>query len=189
MAIATPVIHFIETELASIPVYQYAFFKPQDIVFRDVLRMYCKRSCRHYKSSWSCPPAIESVEKCIARCLASEDGMLFSTIQTDLPRNLSGTMGGEQQPVSTAHEQVTGRIEAIMKRAGKSCYTLTGNVCTVCRSCSYPKESCRYPDLMHPCIESHGISIAQLADQCGMDYYLDDDAKLQFSIIFLSDPA
>ena len=136
MAIATPVIHFIETELTSIPVYQYAFFRPQDIVFHDGLRMFCKRSCRHYKTSWSCPPAVESVEKCTARCLSYEDGMIFSTIRTDLPRNLSGTMGGEQQPVSTAHEQVTGRIEAIMKRAGKAYYTLTGNVCTVCRQCS-----------------------------------------------------
>lgn len=187
MAISTSILHYIQTELRSIPIYQFAFFDPQKIVFNEGLRMYCKRSCRHYKSSWSCPPAVESVEKCIARCLSYDDGMLFSTIQKDLPRNLSGTIGGSQQPVQTSHEQVTGRIESILKRSGKGFYTLTGDVCRVCRQCGYPKESCRFPDLMHPCIESHGISVAQLADQCGIDYYLDGEDRLQFSVIFIRD--
>ena len=184
MALSTITIHNIETSIADYPIYQYAFFRPQEIMFNDRLRTYCKWNCPHYKTSWSCPPAIDHMDTCIERCLSYQDGLFFSSIKTALPGNLSEKLG-PQQPITTAHEQLTSRVESSLTQNGLQLYTLTSSVCDVCRQCTYPKHPCKFPELMHPCIESHGISIAQLADLCGMDYYFDEFSALKFSVIFI----
>jgi hypothetical protein len=59
------------------------------------------------------------------------------------------------------HEEITAKIEAFLKQDAWRCYTLSTDSCSICEKCTYPKKSCNHPDLMHPCIESHGILLTK----------------------------
>ena len=54
----------IEEYITQFPIYQYAFVKPEDIEFNDRVRQICKKECSRYGASWSCPPAVGTVEVC-----------------------------------------------------------------------------------------------------------------------------
>ena len=82
------------------------------------------------------------------------------------------------------HEKLTGIIEDHLRDHGMYVYTLSSDSCAICSKCGFPREHCRHPDRMHPCIESHGIIVPNLAEQCSMDYYLGEHLLLWFSIIF-----
>ena len=58
----------IEEYITQFPIYQYAFVKPEDIEFNDRVRQICKKECSRYGASWSCPPAVGTVEVCKERC-------------------------------------------------------------------------------------------------------------------------
>ena len=54
----------IEDYITQFPIYQYAFLSIDDIEFNDKVRTICKRECPRYGKSWSCPPAVGTVDKC-----------------------------------------------------------------------------------------------------------------------------
>ena len=83
------------------------------------------------------------------------------------------------------HEEITAKIEAFLKQDAWRCYTLSTDSCSICDKCTYPKKSCNHPDLMHPCIESHGILLTKNIEDNHMDYYMGEQMVLWFSLIFL----
>ena len=54
----------IEEYITQFPIYQYALLDSSQLEFSDKVRTICKRECPRYGNSWSCPPAVGSVEKC-----------------------------------------------------------------------------------------------------------------------------
>ena len=58
----------IEEYITRYPIYQYAFLATQDIEFNDRVRTICKKECPRYGKSWSCPPAVGTVEHCMEVC-------------------------------------------------------------------------------------------------------------------------
>ena len=70
----------IEEFICQYPVYQYAFFPPEEIEFSFRVRWICEKECERYNSTWACPPAVGSVEECRKRCLGYRECFLFSTI-------------------------------------------------------------------------------------------------------------
>lgn len=90
----------------------------------------------------------------------------------------------ETLKTKTEHEKMTGIIEQKMKEEGMNVYTLSSDSCALCDKCSFPKAACRHPEQMHPCIESHGIVVANLVEKLGMDYYMGEHLLLWFSMIF-----
>lgn len=83
------------------------------------------------------------------------------------------------------HEQITKKIEKFLRENGVSCYTLSTDSCSHCEKCTYPKKSCAHPEIMHPCIESHGIVVTNILEQHQMDYFMGENMVLWFSIIFM----
>ena len=57
----------IEEGLTQFPVCEYAFINIADITFLDQVRYICKTECHQYGKSWSCPPAVGTVEECKQR--------------------------------------------------------------------------------------------------------------------------
>uniref|UniRef100_UPI002FDD09D2 DUF2284 domain-containing protein n=1 Tax=Muricomes intestini TaxID=1796634 RepID=UPI002FDD09D2 len=50
-------------------------------------------------------------------------------------------------------------------------YLLLGNEgCDLCETCTYPAAPCRFPQKVHPPIESMGIMVSELAKQIGIKY-------------------
>ena len=70
----------IEEYITQFPIYQYALLDSSQLEFSDKVRTICKRECPRYGNSWSCPPAVGSVEKCRETCLKYPKVLLFSSV-------------------------------------------------------------------------------------------------------------
>ena len=70
----------IEEYITQFPIYQYAFLHVDEIEFNDKVRTICKKECPRYGKSWSCPPAVGSVEKCKETCHQYSHVLLFSSV-------------------------------------------------------------------------------------------------------------
>ena len=90
----------------------------------------------------------------------------------------------ESLKTKVEHEKMTHLIEQHLKEHKLETYTLSSDSCAACEKCAYPKGACRHPELMFPCIESHGIVVANLVEKYAMDYYLGDRYIVWFSLIF-----
>ena len=162
----------IEDYITQFPIYQYAFLSIDDIEFNDKVRTICKRECPRYGKSWSCPPAVGTVDKCKERCQQYTHALLFSSV-AEVPdySNMDALLATKRE-----HEEITAKIEAFLKQDAWRCYTLSTDSCSICDKCTYPKKSCNHPDLMHPCIESHGILLTKNIEDNNMDYYMGEIA-------------
>ena len=175
----------IEQLLAEQPLYQYAFVDTASLLFTQRVRDICRQECPRYGRSWSCPPAVGSVEHCRAVCESFPHTLFFSTVA-----EVSDVLNMEETLSTRAeHERITTEIERGMRAMGLETYTLSSDSCAICEmgehppGCAWPDAACRHPDLMHPCIESHGIVVADLVEKCEMDYYLGERILLWFSLI------
>ncbi len=133
-----------------------------------------------YGSSWSCPPAIGKIAKCKDRCLEYTDALFFTSVTevSDI------TNPEEKMKTKITHEKMSGIIVDFLHENGVLTYTLSSDSCAICSKCGFPKQKCRHPETMHPCIESHGIVAADLAEHCNMDYYMGENLLLRYTIIF-----
>ena len=172
----------IESYIKQFPLYQYAFIKPDDVEYSEKVRQLCKRSCPHYGASWSCPPAIGKIEKCRETCLKYSDLLVFSTVT-----ELSEASDKEMAAAQAEHERLTKMICSHMTSQGYITYVLSSSWCKNCSKCTFPRDFCRQPEEMYPCIESHGIIVADLMDQCEMDHYLGGSLYLLFSLIYFKE--
>ena len=171
---------YIHYSITQFPIYQYAFVKPEDIEFNDRVRQICKKECSRYGASWSCPPAVGTVEVCKERCMNYDHVLFFSSIaEVDNIMDMDETLKTKSE-----HEKITREIEQHLKDKTLLTFALSSDSCQLCDKCTYPRGGCRHLELMHPCIESHGIVVANLIEKNMMDYYLGEHMVIWFSMIF-----
>ena len=70
----------IESFVAKHPIYQYSIVPVSEIPFSENVREICKNECNRYGKSWSCPPAVGTVEECRERCMQYKLALVFSTV-------------------------------------------------------------------------------------------------------------
>ena len=90
-----------ETALQELPILQYAVLPVSEVAFEQRIRFVCEHECPQYNTSWSCPPAVGTVEECRERCSAYTNCFLFSTISevrdiTDMEETLGTRMEHEE---------------------------------------------------------------------------------------------
>ena len=173
----------IEEFICQYPVYQYAFFPPEEIEFSFRVRWICEKECERYNSTWACPPAVGSVEECRKRCLGYRECFLFSTIaEVSDVINFEETLATRKE-----HEAITAAIERFVRQQGGACMALSTESCDICESCTLPQGlPCRFPEKMHPCVESHGIIVSELAEKYDMEFTLSANQILWFGILFIN---
>ncbi len=169
----------LETQIAQFPVCEYAFLLPQEIPFLEEVRYICRTECPQYARSWSCPPAVGTVEECRARCMEYTGGFLFTTVAevrdlADLAETLATRM---------EHEEITREIRDLFRRECAETLVLSTESCAVCEQCAYPDAPCRHPGRMFPCIESYGILVTKLAENCGICFMNEGNVVTWFSLI------
>ncbi len=173
----------IEEHISRFPLYQYSFQKPENLTFSEAVRQVCKRTCPHYATNWSCPPAVGKLEKCKEHCLRYTDVLVFSTV-TELT---DPTDPKQKAAAQREHERMTKLINGHLRDQGYLTYVISSSSCKRCPKCCFPRDYCRFPDEMFPCIESHGIVISDLCEQCDMDHYMGDPLFLLFTMLFFKD--
>lgn len=169
----------LEAQITEYPICEYAFIEPGDIRFLKEVRYICETECPQYGHSWSCPPAVGTVEECQKRCAEYTGGFLFTTIaEVDDIANM-----GETLATRLEHEEITRQIRDLFQTQCQKIQVLSTESCAVCEKCAYPDGPCRFPDKMFPCIESYGILVTELAEQYGISFMNGSNVVTWFSLI------
>ena len=157
----------IEQQLLELPLFQYDWMETSELVFSERVRWICQTQCPMYNTTWACPPAVGTVEECKARCLSYPHALYLTTLTevSDIA-NLEETLA-----TRAPHEAITREALAILKPHVKDVMALSTEACAICEHCAYPGAPCRHPELMFPCVESHGIIVTALAEKEGIEFY------------------
>ena len=175
----------LQTALTDLPLYEYFEFTSDELTFSDRIRWICEHECPMYGKSWACPPGVGTVGQCRSRCLGYKKGLCVSTIVevadiSDIDETLA---------TRPDHEAVTEQVAALMREHGaKETYILSTEACAVCERCAIlDGQPCRFPERMHPCVESQGIVISELAEKHGIAFIYGGNIVTWFSLILYND--
>ena len=84
-----------------------------------------------------------------------------------------------------AHEEITNQVGALLEAQGVNPYILSTEACAICDRCAILDGlPCRHPDKMHPCVESHGINVIPVLEQCGMEFQYGQNVVTWMSLLF-----
>ncbi len=169
-----------EASLLELPLYQYEFLTPQELTFTERIRVVCEQECPMYGRSWACPPAVGTVAECKARCLSYDQVLLLTSIA-----EVADTADLEETLATRApHEALTRDVKQLLLDCGaQDVMALSTEACAHCETCSYPDAPCRHPDRMFPCVESHGVTVTDLAERYGMEFF-NAGMVIWFSLLF-----
>ena len=175
------IISSITRDIKQFPIHEYAFMKSTDVIFSEEVRNLCKQNkCGMYGSSWACPPAVGSVEECMAKCLPYTHALMFTT--TSKVKNGYDSEGWIK--AREDHENLTDNVVDIVKSYDADALVLSTEGCMLCKTCTYPIDPCRFPKRMYPATEGYGILVIQQAKLCNVKYNNGKDFVTYFSMVF-----
>lgn len=169
-----------EEYISQFPVYEYRLLNTGDIHIRERVRTICREECERYGTTWACPPAVGTLEECEKKIHSYEKAVFFSSVAevSDL-MNMEEMLSTRQE-----HERLTEELASFLRDEGLEAFTLSTESCDLCEHCAYLEgKPCRYPDRMHPCLESHGIVVSEIVESRQMEYNLGGNTILWFSMI------
>ena len=171
----------LEEKLLELPLYGYFFIDPKELEFNDRIRWICEHECPMYGKTWACPPGVGPVAECQAKCLSYVNCLMIATTTevadiTNIDETLATRPG---------HEKITNQVRDILRELGEKPYVLSTEACTVCERCAMLEGlPCRMPGRMHPCVESHGINIVPVLEQCGLEFQFGQNVVTWVSLLF-----
>ncbi len=157
----------LEEKLSELPLYIYDFLDPKELDFNERIRWICENECPMYGKSWACPPGVGTVPECQKKCLSYENCLLISSIvEVNDIADIEETLATRPD-----HEELTNQVRDIMRQLGVDPYILSTEACTVCETCAIAQgKPCRFPEKMHPCVESHGINVVPMLESRGLEF-------------------
>ena len=171
----------LEAQLSELPLYIYAFIDPKELEFSDRIRWICENECPMYGKTWACPPGVGTVPECRGKCLSYENCLMISTITEvyDIA-DMEATLATRPE-----HEEVTNQVAALMEEQGVKPYVLSTEACSICEHCAYAEgKPCRFPEKMHPCVESHGINVIPVLEEQGLQFQFGENVVTWISLLF-----
>lgn len=171
----------LEQKLSELPLYIYDWLDPKELEFSERIRWICENECPMYGKSWACPPGVGSVGHCQGKCLSFENCLLISTIVE------VNDIGDLEETLATRpeHEALTNEVREIMRQLGADPYILSTEACTLCAQCAILEgQPCRFPDRMHPCVESHGINVVPVLESRGLEFQFGANVVTWISLLF-----
>ena len=139
----------------------------QSLVFREEVREMCAADkCRSYGRSWSCPPAVGSLESISERVSGYNRGILVQT---------TGSMKHDfdYHAIRDTERQHITNFETLVRHVRMlfpGCLPMGAGACTICKKCTYPDRPCRHPKRMVPSMEAYGLVINDVCRTSGLQY-------------------
>ena len=157
----------LEQQLTQLPLYVYTYIDPKGLEFSERIRYICQAECPMYGKTWACPPGTGEVSQCRQKCLDYTSCLMVGTItEVEGIANMEFALATRPE-----HEAITNQIREFFREQGIDPFILSTEACSVCDRCAYlDGEPCRFPERMHPCIESHGINILPLLEELGLAF-------------------
>ena len=171
----------LEAGLAELPLYGYFFIKPGQLEFSERIRWICQNECPMYGKTWACPPGVGGVSACKAKCMSHENCLMIVTVtEVEDISDMEETLATRPD-----HEEVTNQVAELMRELGAAPYVLSTEACAICQRCAYlDGEPCRYPEKMHPCVESHGINVIPVMEENGLEFQFGGNMVTWMSLLF-----
>lgn len=170
----------LEERLSELPLYIYDFFDPRELEFSERIRWICQNECPKYGTTWACPPGVGTVPECRAKCLAFHNCLLISSIAevqdiADIEETLA---------TRPAHEALTEQVGQLLREQGVQPYILSTQACAICDRCAIADgQPCRFPEKMHPCVESHGINVVPVLEKLGLEFQFGSNIVTWISLL------
>ena len=171
----------LEPLLADLPLYFYDLLDPSELEFSQRIRWICANECPMYGKTWACPPGVGAVESCRGKCMGYSQCLMIATI-TEV-----SDIANIEEALATRgdHEELTNLVRDRMGEMGIRPYILSTEACALCDRCAYlDGEPCRFPEKMHPCVESHGINLIPAMEARGLDFQFGENVVTWFSLLF-----
>ena len=171
----------LEAQLAELPLYAYFYIAPEELEFSERIRWICENECPRYGKSYACPPAVGSVAECREKCLRFRRCLVIGTITE------TADIASIETSLATRfeHEALTNEIAQLMRAQGVEPYILSTDSCALCQSCAICEgKPCRFPEHMHPCVESHGINVIPVLEANGLEFQYGDNIITWYSLLF-----
>ena len=174
----------LEAALSELPLYAYFFIDPKSLEFSQRIRYICQTECPMYGKTWACPPGVGTVEECQAKCLGYDNCLLVGTIvETEDIANIDATLATRHD-----HETLTNQVRDIMQELGTAPYILSTEACAACERCAIlDGQPCRKPEIMHPCVESHGINVIPTLEENGLEFQYGGNIITWYSLLFFNE--
>ena len=171
----------LEEKLSELPLYIYDFVDPRELEFNSRIRWICEHECPMYGKSWACPPGVGGVDSCRSKCMGYENCLLISTIvEVNDIADLEETLATRPE-----HEEITNQVGAILEELGVKPYILSTEACAICEKCAILEgQPCRFPEKMHPCVESHGINVVPILESRGLQFQFGANVVTWISLLF-----
>ena len=169
-----------EEFISNYPIYEYRILETGDIGVEERVRDICRLECERYGSTWACPPAVGTLAECENKIRSFPKAVFFSGVA-----EVSDIMNMEEM-LSTrrAHEELTTEVGKYLQGKGCQVYILSTESCDICENCAYIEgKPCRFPERMHPCLESHGVVVHEIVEKEAMEYNLGGNTILWFSMV------
>jgi len=65
---------------------------------------------------------------------------------------------------------------------------LSTEACAICERCAYlDGQPCRFPEKMHPCVESHGINVIPAMESLGVPFISGENVVTWVSLLFFNE--
>ena len=132
----------------------------------EVRDMCAANLCRHYDSSWSCPPACGTVEEYEGKMRAFDDCVLVQTVgQMEDPYDFETVEESAQ-----IHDKRFRMLVEQLREKGTAFLPLGAGPCMLCAKCTYPEAPCRFPDKMVVSMEASGLVVNEVCTKAGIPY-------------------
>ncbi len=144
-----------------------AYFDPQTVSFEDaaILREACKANdCGKYGKFWTCPPGVGTIEQCADRFKSYRHGIVLQLISEMVSYVFNPELFRE---LTNSFNDMSRALKREIEKEYDDVFLLGMSGCTLCKSCTYPTEQCRYAKEMVPCISGHCVNVFRLWDTTG----------------------
>lgn len=181
---------FLESQLNDFPICEYTFGDPSMIEFSDKVFTICETDCERYQHSWACPPHAGAIEANIAKIHSYNRFFLFSTVwEVEDAWDKAGCLSVKREHEAVSRslrekllEEYHLPLESREENDTPEIYMLSTG-CTICDQCSCPDEPCKHPKERLMSMESHGILIVKLVEDCNLTSSYDGKSVVYFTII------
>ena len=174
----------LEEQLSQLPLYAYFFIDPKSLEFSSRIRYICQAECPMYGKSWACPPGVGEVEACRQKCLSYDSCLMIGTItEVEDISDIEETLATRPD-----HEEVTDQAADLLRQLGAEPFVLSSEACAACDRCAIlDGQPCRFPERMHPCVESHGIVLTKTLEENGLEFQYGGNIVTWYSLLFYND--
>ncbi len=152
------------------------------LIFRQEVRDMCSADqCRSYGRSWSCPPAVGSLEHSAEIAGRYHRGIIVQT---------TGQMRREidYHSIFKYNDQHVRNFASYARQVRTffpGCLPMGAGACSICRKCTYPDRLCRHPDKLIISMEAYGLVVNDVCKASGLEYNYGDRTMTFTSCILL----